>query len=210
VSCHDPHVGPSATARLIKSVPHKPFAQRKCADCHGATRTGATVAEPPELCLKCHPGQRAWLSAPVVHAPLRTRQSCLSCHGPHAGEGASILTRREEKLCFGCHDPKPFQRKTVHAALERGCDSCHDPHSAGRRGLLREDVNPMCLECHSDMSRHFHKTSGVTDPRTDRPLTCVGCHLPHSSDEKALLSHEGTRELCLQCHDPTMAPRPKK
>jgi predicted CXXCH cytochrome family protein len=60
------------------------------------------------------------------------------------------------------------------------------------------------------MSKHFHRVKGGTDPRTGEELNCTGCHRPHASDEVKLLSHEPKRELCLQCHDPTMAPKPKK
>ncbi|HUK62682.1 MAG TPA: cytochrome c3 family protein, partial [Dongiaceae bacterium] len=135
---------------------------------------------------------------------LQSKESCLACHGPHVGAAAAVLQRGGEKLCFGCHDPKPFRLKNVHAALEQGCGTCHDPHSSTNKKLLSSDVNTLCQQCHDDMSKHFHKFSGVKDPRTDGPLTCVGCHLPHSSDQKALLAYEPTRELCVQCHDPSM------
>ena len=46
--------------------------------------------------------------------------------------------------------------------------------------------------------------AGGRDPRTGRPLSCTGCHLPHTADQPSLLSHEPRRELCVQCHDPSM------
>jgi len=163
-----------------------------------------------ELCLRCHEPKRAWLSAAVVHAPLQSRQSCLACHRPHTAGSASLLDRPDESLCFGCHDRKPFQRKTVHAALEQGCQTCHTPHAGEKKKLLLDDVNAVCGQCHSDMSKHFHKVQGVTDPRTNEPLTCLGCHNPHSSDLPSLLVYEPTRELCIQCHDPSMGPLRRK
>jgi predicted CXXCH cytochrome family protein len=60
------------------------------------------------------------------------------------------------------------------------------------------------------MTKHFHKVEGVKDPRTGQALTCTGRHLPHSSDQPALLTHEPTRELCIQCHDPSMGPLRRK
>jgi predicted CXXCH cytochrome family protein len=41
-------------------------------------------------------------------------------------------------------------------------------------------------------------------------MRCTSCHSPHSSDIEGLLSHDPKRELCVQCHDPSMAPPPKK
>jgi predicted CXXCH cytochrome family protein len=206
VSCHDPHAGPAGAKGLLKPAPHRPFAQGKCDDCHGTKRTGATVAAVPELCFKCHEPKREWLSAPVVHAPLKTKEACLACHGPHSGEPTAILVKAGEALCFTCHDPKPFRRKNVHAALADGCETCHDPHGSKNQKLLLHDVDTLCRGCHEDMTKHYHPVTGKTDPRTGGPLACTGCHLPHSSDQEALLTYEPRRELCIQCHDPSMIP----
>jgi len=207
--CHDPHVGATATSKLLPAYSHRPFAQGKCAECHGARTTGATVAAAPDLCLRCHEPKRAWLSAAVVHAPLQGKASCLACHRPHASGSASLLDRPAESLCYTCHDRKPFQRKNVHAALQQGCLTCHDPHATSQKKLLLDGVDAVCKQCHGDTSKHFHKLEGLKDPRTGEAMTCVGCHLPHSSDEKALMAYEPTRELCIQCHDPTMG-KPKR
>lgn len=203
-TCHDPHVDSRGKTTLLKARAHVPFAQGKCAECHGTKRTGATVEAVPELCFRCHEPKRAWMSAPVVHAPLQGRESCLACHQPHTAGSASLLDRPGENLCYSCHERKGFQRKNVHAALQSGCMTCHNPHAGNQKKLLLEDVNAMCRQCHEDTSKHFHRLEGITDPRTNQPVTCVGCHLPHSSDEKALLAYEPTRELCIQCHDPSM------
>ncbi len=108
-------------------------------------------------------------------------------------------------MCFTCHDPKPFRLKNVHAAVKQGCTTCHDPHASDKKRLLHKDVNALCQGCHTDMSKHFHKVSGVNDPRTGTPITCVSCHLPHSSDQDALLAFDPNRELCVQCHDQAMS-----
>jgi predicted CXXCH cytochrome family protein len=207
VDCHDPHVATAGRPGMLKPVLHMPFTQRKCAECHGERKTGATTQPVPDLCFRCHQGQKAWLSAPVVHAPLQSRESCLACHGAHAGMATGVLKRAGEKLCFQCHDPRPFRLKNVHAALEQGCSTCHDSHSGKHKRLLTEEVDTLCRQCHADMAKHFHKVSGGVDPRTNEPLDCVGCHLPHSSDQPSLLTHEPTRELCIQCHDPSMGPK---
>jgi predicted CXXCH cytochrome family protein len=84
---------------------------------------------------------------------------------------------------------------------------CHDPHSSKERGLLVKDTASLCQQCHEDMSKHTHPVSGRKDPRTGGPLTCTGCHVPHSSDQDHLLAYEPSRELCIQCHDPSMPTR---
>ena len=78
--------------------------------------------------------------------------------------------------------------------------------TTGRSRPTFSDVVELCHTCHNDMSKHFHPLSGRWDPRTGEPLTCIGCRRPHASDQETLLTHEPKRELCLQCHDPNMAP----
>jgi predicted CXXCH cytochrome family protein len=178
--------------------------KQECAKCHGTSKTGSLVAQGNELCFQCHATTKQWLAKPVVHQPLKTENGCVSCHGPHGGMESPLLVRREESLCRTCHGDKLFKGKTRHEALEDGCMSCHDPHSSTQGKLLVNDVTTLCKGCHEDLSKHTHPTSGGRDPRTGQPLSCTGCHLPHTADQPSLLSHEPRRELCVQCHDPSM------
>jgi predicted CXXCH cytochrome family protein len=114
------------------------------------------------------------------------------------------LKKSTDELCMSCHGKAMFKGAVIHPALEEGCTSCHDPHATDRPKLLKNDVNALCQGCHDDLSQHVHRTSGGRDPRTGSPLTCVGCHLPHASELPALLPYEPKRELCIQCHDPSM------
>jgi predicted CXXCH cytochrome family protein len=100
----------------------------------------------------------------------------------------------------------------VHKALENGCVTCHNPHSTDGPRLLNEaSIASLCQSCHTSLANHFHPTSSAKpDPRTGQPMTCTSCHRPHAAPFKGLLTHEPERELCIQCHDPTMAPPPKK
>jgi predicted CXXCH cytochrome family protein len=177
-------VGAQGRTGLLKPVAHLPFGQGKCSECHGARKTGATAEAVPELCTRCHEAARAWLTQPTVHAPLQDRRSCLLCHGSHAGTEGGMLNRAGEAFCF----------------------QCHDPHGAAQKKLLTSDVETLCRQCHEDTSKHFHKITGIKDPRTDEPMNCISCHLPHSSDQEGLLAYDPKRELCIQCHDPSMAP----
>ncbi|HEU4725018.1 MAG TPA: cytochrome c3 family protein, partial [Candidatus Eisenbacteria bacterium] len=198
------HVQAKGRKGLLLNSPHEPFARLECAKCHGTDKRGVPIAQGTALCFQCHETAKAWLAKPVVHQPLKTDRACLSCHGAHGGSAAPVLRREADKLCMSCHGNQLFKGKVRHAALDDGCASCHEPHAGTRPKLLKNDVNSLCQGCHDDLTKHAHRTSGGKDPRTGQPLTCVGCHSPHTSDLPSLLPYEAKRELCLQCHDPTM------
>jgi predicted CXXCH cytochrome family protein len=204
VSCHDPHVQPAGKKGLLQPALHAPFARGECAKCHGTATTGALATKVPDLCYSCHATSKGWAKKAVVHAPLQAEAGCVSCHAPHGGPSRPILKSEQTRLCLTCHDKRMIAGKVRHAALDDGCATCHEAHSSDVKKLLNKDVNTLCRSCHEDMSKHFHPTTGGKDPRTGEPLSCVGCHRPHSSDEVHLLTHEPKRALCLQCHDPSV------
>jgi predicted CXXCH cytochrome family protein len=163
------------------------------------------VASGSKLCFKCHEAERPSFGRALVHAPVKGDRECLACHNPHVAAGARLTRKPKQQLCFQCHDAKLFQGKVVHKALEQGCAKCHNPHSSDNPRLLTLPQPDLCTQCHRDMSKHLHTTSGRgKDPRTGKPLQCTGCHRPHASEQEHLLTHEPTRELCVQCHDPSM------
>ena len=211
ISCHDPHVqGKSQKGQLLPFL-HLPFVQGKCESCH-VTRGGrATVARGAELCFKCHEPLKKVLDRKFVHSPLRGEKECLTCHGPHGGQATHNLVRPTvEQLCFRCHDRRMVAGSVRHPALDNGCTTCHDPHAADQPHMLVKPEVELCKSCHADLTKHYHPSSGKTDPRTGGPLVCSSCHRPHGSDIEGLLIYEPKRELCIQCHDPSMAPAPKK
>ncbi|MEK7331027.1 MAG: cytochrome c3 family protein, partial [Candidatus Eisenbacteria bacterium] len=210
VSCHDPHVQRKGSRGLIRPWPHLPFARGDCLQCHTSRGKPATIAKGEELCLRCHEQGKTWLARATVHPPLKGERQCLTCHEPHAGAAQHVLKRGGDALCLTCHEAKRFQGRVVHMALSQGCTTCHDPHASDGPKLVEKDIPTLCQTCHTDMSKHFHPVAGRPDPRTGGPLVCTSCHRPHASEEDALLTHEPKRELCLQCHDPTMAPKAKK
>jgi predicted CXXCH cytochrome family protein len=65
-----------------------------------------------------------------------------------------------------------------------------------------ENQQELCATCHENVGeQHFHPYGPpARDPRTGEDLQCSSCHNPHSSDYKALLTHDLERDLCLQCH----------
>jgi predicted CXXCH cytochrome family protein len=123
-----------------------------------------------------------------------------------------MLARSGDAACFQCHDRKLTEGKVKHAALDNGCTACHDAHASDAPGLISaKSVSEMCQTCHGDLAKHYHPTaSAKPDPRTGLPMDCVSCHKPHASEHEGLLAAEPKRELCIQCHDPSMAPEGKK
>jgi predicted CXXCH cytochrome family protein len=212
VSCHDPHVQPKGKSGLIGQFPHLPFLRGECTSCHTVRGSKTLIAKGAELCFKCHEDAAGWVKRKHLHAPLGSEQQCVACHAPHAGAGQPLLKVADAQLCYGCHSHKQFEGKVVHQALEGGCETCHDPHGSDGPALLKAaDVASLCQTCHTDLSQHYHPTtSEKPDPRTGRPLTCTSCHLPHASEIEGLLIAEPKRELCIQCHDPSMVPPRKR
>jgi predicted CXXCH cytochrome family protein len=210
VSCHDPHVQRKGAKGLIKEFRHDPFARGECTACHTSRGSATTVSRGQDLCLKCHEEAKAWASKKHVHAALEGERQCLACHEPHAGAAVRLLRRSRDELCISCHGRKLLEGRVTHAALQQGCTKCHDPHASDNLRLAIAPVNTLCQSCHTDLSKHYHKVQGVTDPRSGEELNCTGCHRPHAADEASLLAYDPKRELCIQCHDPNMAPPPKK
>ena len=132
---------------------------------------------------------------------------CLNCHAPHGGPASPILQVGGDELCFRCHDRKLADQPVKHKALEQGCLVCHDAHGSGVPQMLKQaDIEATCRKCHTDMSKHFHKTSSTKLDPSGRPLVCTSCHNPHGGQFPGLLMHDAKRDLCVQCHDPSMAP----
>jgi predicted CXXCH cytochrome family protein len=210
VSCHDPHVQAKGRKGLMLPFPHLPFVQGQCQSCHTSRGAKTTVARGAELCFKCHQPLKDELEQrKFVHAPVRGTTECLACHGEHGGQAQPVLRRTTEALCFGCHDRKIMGGSIRHAALDQGCLVCHDPHASEDSKMLKKPQPELCQTCHRDLSKHYHPAFGKTDPRTGGPLVCSACHDPHTASIEGMLRYDPKRDLCIQCHDPNMAPAPK-
>ena len=208
VSCHDPHVMGKGRKSLIRAFPHLPFARGECTSCHVKQGERALVAEGSELCLKCHKDSRAFAAKASKHPPMTSGMQCLSCHEPHAAEAPKLLRKAGDDLCFTCHDAARMKGAVRHKALDQGCVSCHDAHGGDGAKLMKaKNEADLCRKCHTDLASHYHPTSSTKpDPRTGQPLRCTSCHQPHASELPGLLTHDPKRDLCVQCHDPSMMP----
>lgn len=84
---------------------------------------------------------------------------------------------------------------SVHAPFAASeCAACHASadgrQSAGLRGPARE----LCATCHPVAAAR-----GRSHPVSEQ-VTCLSCHRPHRSDQRALLVRSGDG-LCIGCHD---------
>ena len=178
---------------------HKPYADKDCMACHAGQE--GLKAEGMALCVTCHGGHAKDAEKPVTHAAVTTGEGCLNCHSPHAGRTREMLVRNDTaKTCQTCHDRKMFAGKFQHPDIG-GCATCHDAHGSEHAGILVEPQQKLCGQCHDVSESHFHPYTGQQkDPRTGRDLTCTSCHDPHAAEIDALLTHDKTRALCVQCH----------
>jgi predicted CXXCH cytochrome family protein len=102
------------------------------------------------------------------------------------------------------------------------CTSCHDPHQDRNRKFLRMDdrAGALCIACHRQegWQGSVHATSPASrqgsgrDPWPHTPYStvsenaCENCHKLHGAPHPAyLLSDAEEAEVCLVCHDATVA-----
>jgi predicted CXXCH cytochrome family protein len=204
-SCHAAHVAPKTSKGLLLPKTHSPFTAGSCDKCHQPTGKRELVAAGKTLCLSCHQKVEASLAKAIKHPPVTEDNGCVKCHAPHAGFTSNLMTKDGVGTCLTCHEGREFKGAFQHKVAFDGCGNCHEVHSADYKGLLSTpDINGLCMNCHDDAEKtHFHPLKDKIDPRTRQPMTCVSCHSPHSSDDKALLRGEKSRGLCIGCHDPS-------
>ncbi len=206
MSCHDPHVAPSASVALLKKTQHPPFQARQCSSCHKSAAEGG-LKKGRELCGQCHEKTLAAIDlSPVMHKAMADSAECLACHSPHVGDTPALLRGSGSSVCLGCHTTISMSDSTVHPPAKEDCANCHTPHGGTNDKLLSEpDIMTLCTSCHEDaVSSHFHPMGDKTkDPKNRGRIVCTSCHSPHNSSQKALLLGEPGRGLCIRCHDPS-------
>jgi predicted CXXCH cytochrome family protein len=169
-------------------------------------------------CLACH-GEL--LEKAVVHAVAA--DGCDNCHlstgATHPGDSAGFtLMDRVPELCFYCHEG-PVSLAHPHLPVEQGaCLDCHDVHASGENGLIKEPEQTLCLSCHGGSGPDQTVDIQALISGSHKPHSaiegggCISCHLPHGSEERALLVAPYAKdnyvpaaveqfELCFLCHD---------
>ncbi|MDD5773226.1 MAG: cytochrome c3 family protein [bacterium] len=193
IECHDPHS--SDEPKLIYSNQHKPFAEKKCLECHEKPvfwQPVKFVAEGSSLCIKCHKIQEK----SNVHTPVKEGK-CILCHDPHTSKNKFMLRAEyNSKLCALCHENKT-KGEINHSPVKDGdCMACHAVHSSDNANHLKEKVNTLCYSCHDKMTGQGVDHSPVAEE------DCTVCHNPHSSaNDKLLIETKVGGKLCNNCHE---------
>jgi DmsE family decaheme c-type cytochrome len=129
-----------------------------------------------EVCLSCHPIERAQLLR-ASHHPLREgKLTCTDCHDPHGGQSDAFLlvAPTTNDTCYRCHAEKRGPFLWEHPPALEDCSTCHEPHGSIHANLLRAKPPRLCQTCHVE-TRHpttpFTATSRFVFNRA-----CMNCH----------------------------------
>ncbi|MFL5369194.1 MAG: cytochrome c3 family protein, partial [Myxococcales bacterium] len=182
---------------------HTARVRATCATCHDS-HSGAGK----DQCSTCH-GEVVPANAKSVHRPAADGR-CGECHDPHGSGFKAGLRRNGDALCAACHERVAAALANVTSRHDLACNTCHEAHgSMTGAALLKAEVPALCVRCHEPRSTGFasrHSGYEVSGAR------CTGCHDPHGSPRKALLSghvHEPVAKGdCAACHEPATSGAP--
>lgn len=184
-------------------------------------------AGPDGLCLACHPQQaeifgslhdiRAGGDLQKTSGTTVENGTCRTCHPAHSQARTPVPTKGDpDGLCTACHQPRSWAQSKSASAFphpDTACTECHNPHQARFGQFLSRPAAELCTKCHAQQAK---LAGGPHDPTChpeawpDKAVAgkgpCLACHVPHSSDSKALLrlpaaQADSQRDAaCLTCH----------
>lgn len=211
LECHNGHASNSTS--LLGPLGHEFFLSKDCNLCHAEAKELKDFKKKmgTELCLGCHPKKEGFINENDPHFSFK-ENACLLCHSPHGSKREKFLASPPLD-CWNCHNniikKTEIMNKKLHGLKKSvlrnfECLACHTPvHSQGK--YLFRGGDPLglktCARCHPREHETTHPVGEkYKDPRTGKALTCSSCHSMHEARYKYLLTHDGERELCLQCH----------
>lgn len=144
------------------------------------------VENSDELCARCHEGQHGFRvmeeqEETLVHQGMQ----CTDCHGSH---GADVS-------CVDCHDPTAGDGASEHARHPNvNCSGCHD-----REGLsVWQDRDPLSDHYGKYITRRFaHTLTSWPSHNLSVEIDCTRCHHPLADREAVLVPYVA----CADCHE---------
>lgn len=155
-------------------------------------------------CSSCHEMSEG---KKFFHKPVQA-DSCASCHNVFAESKNLLRTDDILDICIMCHSDK---RRTVesdeyaHPPVKQDCTNCHDPHAGEHQFRLKADrKRDICLTCHSEKKAWIDSVKNKHGAINLDTGGCIACHDPHGTGQPKMLKAEGTKDLCLKCHNKSL------
>jgi predicted CXXCH cytochrome family protein len=212
VSCHTGHS--SKDKGLLGPRGHTAFLEKSCEQCHEpfiADKRITTKIKGKNLCFNCHERETP---TQFIDDDIHVKDAenpCLVCHGPHASENEKFTLSESTTCSSKCHENTEKRTAIMEKLLktarcspikERQCFECHMAQCSSERPLYYSgNTVHMCVKCHKTQHKTTHPIGkDIIDHRTGQPMTCLSCHSMHSAGFDFMLTHEGDKALCIQCH----------
>jgi DmsE family decaheme c-type cytochrome len=204
-ACHEEAV------KAFALKPHAQLGDKSCTACHGSAEKhvegegkggifsfgpAASPQDKSARCLTCHTSDHPQYGlSPHAKAAL----DCTSCHSVHGDTAPALLRTGVNMNCASCHQDvaAQFQTNERHR-LQEGvmtCATCHDPHAPATRTRLAGFKQEQCIRCHTDKGGPF-----LYEHEASRVEGCTACHEVHGSNNRHMLTHQSTADLCFSCH----------
>lgn len=168
-----------------------------CASCHSGIEEGreATSYPSPDVCSRCHDGQRA----DIVEwsGPVRTASNLSYAHSDHAVDVRAAGDSADCRLCHGVAGSE--ERMAVTRAAAETCMDCHaheaDEHLTSGRP---------CLQCHVPLAEasglSLDRIAGLDTPRSHGEPDFLRDHEPRTATSMEACATCHARESCTRCH----------
>lgn len=225
VFCHTPHRASTTRALWNRDLPPVTY------NLYASSTLEAKLNQPTgasRLCLSCHDGTTALgnlrvpPAAPLSLGPLTgaaSQGTDLSDDHPISFVYDAALALKVGELA----DPSALAEPLpLDATGQLQCTACHDPHRNPYRKFLRVEDRAarLCTACHTlrNWAGSAHATSAATwhgvgqNPWPNSPYAtvadngCENCHRPHAAPHPPrLLARSQERDVCLACHDGSVA-----
>ncbi|MDI6767273.1 MAG: cytochrome c3 family protein [Bacteroidota bacterium] len=184
---------------------HNSEYEQNCTSCHEGLPSSISGENMTADCSSCH---KAISNGTKIHPPVEMKE-CSSCHSWSKEKNSVVVKKGVPEVCYDCHveTKSTVENSTTPHAVASECGVCHSPHSSNKKTLLEDDIFRICSSCHENytqnhpIERHPVRFTKI-EASKDEEISCVSCHNPHGSDNKAMMKVAGGRmAICLNCHN---------